>query len=296
MAPTVSNIVVGLQTDNTVKLGTYGTVEGSCTELGLTEGGIEIANAREYYERKADQYIGVVGVDKISERMTIKFSIAEATLDNLRLGWDYPSTALVSEVLSLGGDATATELTLFINCNSVGSSGTRKYEFLKVIPLAAGTHSYKKDDKTMIEFELLVLQDTSATSLKQMCIVTDSGTDTTAPTVALTAPADGGTVTKDGKGTVVWTITEAGVIDENTVVYGDEDNATFMIINTTTPATTSLVAGTIVYDATAKTVTFTPTANWTASDTLQALVTTGLRDIAGNNLATMKIEQFSVTA
>ena len=84
MAPTVSNIVVGLATDNTVKAGLYGTVEGSCTELGLTEGGIEISNVREYFERKADQYIGVLGVDKISERPTVKFAIAEATLDNER--------------------------------------------------------------------------------------------------------------------------------------------------------------------------------------------------------------------
>jgi len=293
--PTASNITVGLQTSNTVKVGTYGTAEGSCTELGLTEGGIEISNAREYFERKADQYIGVLGADKVSERMTVKFSIAEATLDNLRLAWDYPSTALVGSVLTTGGNSTVTELTLFINCNSSGG-GTRKYEFLKVVPIAAGTHSYKKNDKTMIEFEFLVLQDTSAAANEQMCIVTDSGADTTAPTVELTTPVDGGTVTKDTSGTVVWTITDAGVIDENTVKYGDDDNATFMIINTTTPASAALVAGSIVYDAAAKTVTFTPDATWTASDTFQAIVTTGLRDIAGNHLAALKIEQFSVTA
>ena len=53
MAPTVSNITVGLQTDNTVKLGLYGTAEGSCTELGFTEGGIEISNARELFNKTA---------------------------------------------------------------------------------------------------------------------------------------------------------------------------------------------------------------------------------------------------
>lgn len=293
--PTPGNITVGLQTSNAVKVGTYGTVEGSCTELGLTEGGIEITNVREYFERKADQYIGVLGVDKIGERPTVKFSIAEPTLDNLRLVWDYPAAALVGSILSTGGNATVTELTLFINCKSPGG-GTRKYECLKVVPISAGTHSYKKTDKTLIEFEFLVLQDTSAPANQQMIIVTDSGVDTTAPMVALSTPVDGGTVTKLTNDPVIWTITEAGVIDENTVKYGDDDDATFMIINTTVPASAALVAGSIVYDATAKTVTFTPTAAWTASDTFQTIVTTGLRDMAGNRLAALIIEQFSITA
>jgi hypothetical protein len=295
MAPTVSNIVVGMQTANTVKVGTYGTVEGSCTELGFTEGGIEITNVREYFEKKADQYIGVLGVVKTSERPTVKFSIAEATLDNMRLGWDYPAAALVGSVLTVGGNPTATELTLFINCNSP-SGGTRKYEFLKVIPISGGTHSYKKDDKTMIEFEFLVMQDTTAAANEQMCIITDSGVDTTAPTIVLDTPADGGTVTKDTKGTVMWQITEAGIIDENSLTYGDEDNSTFSIINITTPGSEVLVAGSLTYDAALKQVTFTPDANWTASDKLLAIVNTNLRDQAGNHLAAMKIENFSVTA
>lgn len=295
MAPTVTNMIVGLQTNNTVKVGVYGTVEGSCDELGLTEGGIEIMNAREYFERKADQYIGVLDVDKISERMTVKFSIAESTLENMAKAFDYPSSAVASSIFSLGGDSTRTLLTMFINVNSIGGN-TRKYEFLKCICISAGTHSYKKDDKTMIEFEFLILQDTSATANQQMCIITDSGTDTTAPTIALSTPTDGNTVAKDALSPVVWTITEAGVMDENSIIYGDGAGATFAIMNTTTPASTSLVAGTIVYDASAKTVTFTPTSNWTGSDTLQAIVMPGLRDMAGNHLAAMKIEQFSVAA
>ena len=295
MAPTVSNIVVGLQTNNTVKVGPYGTVEGSCNEMGLTEGGIEFTNVIEKFERKADQYIGTLGVDKISERPTVKFSIAEPTLENLRVANDLPSGRLVGSVLSFGGDASTQDLTLFINVNSVGGN-TRKYECLKVSQISAATHSYKKDDKTMIELEFLILQDVTATIDEQMVIITDSGVDTTAPTVALSTPTDGNTVAKDAPSPVVWTITEANVMDENSIIYGDGDNATFAIINTTVHATANLVAGSIVYDATAKTVTFTPDGNWTGSDTLQAIVMTGLRDQNGNHLAAMKIEQFQVAA
>ena len=294
MAPTVDNIVVGLQTVNTVKVGVYGTAEGACTELGFTEGGIEITNAREYFEKKADQYIGTLGVVKTSERPTVKLSIAEATLDNMRLAWDYPAAALAASVLTIGGNPTATELTLFINCNSVGGN-TRKYEFLKVICIAAGTHSYKKDDKTMIEMEFLVMQDTSAAANEQMCIITDSGVDTTAPTIAMTAPADGGTVADGARTVVTLTITDAGVIDENSLIYGAEDGATIMILNDTVRATTVLVAGAITYDAATKVITFTPTVNWVTAETYQLIVTTGLKDMAGNHLATTFIGQFSAT-
>jgi len=85
-------------------------------------------------------------------------------------------------------------------------------------------------------------------------------------------------------------------MDEATINYGDDDDCSFMLINTTTPPTADVEPGTIVYDRTAKTVTFTPTVAWNASDTFQAIVTTHLRDSAGNHLAAVKVEQFSVTA
>lgn len=119
-----------------------------------------------------------------------------------------------------------------------------------------------------------------------------TGADSTAPVVALSSPVDGGTVVKDAKTTVEWTFTEASALDENTIVYGD----TVVILNITTPATATLVAGALVYTASTKKMVFTPTANWTASDSLQAMVTTGVKDAAGNALAATKIEQFSVTA
>lgn len=293
MAITQGNIIVGLG-DATVKIGTYGTVEGSATDIGATEGGVELVIDREYYEKMCDQALGVLELIKTLERCTLKFSMAEATLDNLRLALDYPSGALAGSTLNFGGDATVTELTIYVNVVAP-TGGTRKYTFHKAVSLTAG-HSYKKNEKTLIEVEFQVLQDTSKTANQQLASVVDTGSDTTAPTVVLTTPADGGTVTKDTSDTVTWTITEAGTIDENTVIYGNEDGGTFMIINTTTPASAALVAGTIVYDSTAKTVTFTPSSTWTASDTFQAIVTTGLKDVAGNHLAAIKIEQFSVTA
>ena len=289
MPPVVANLIVG---PATLKVGTYGQAEGSALDVGALEGGVTIENAREYYERKADPWLGVVGIDKIGEKMILKCALAEPTLDNLAIALGYPPGAVVGQQFKFGGDTTVTERTLYINGPGPGG-GTRKYTIHKAVQVGTGSHMYKKGEKTLVELEFHVLQDTSKTANQQFGTFDDSGADTTPPTVALTAPVAGGTVTKDAKGTVVWTIVEAGSpLDENTIVYGK----TFVITNVTTPGSEVLVAGSIVYDPVAKTVTFTPTNNWTASDALVAMVTTGLRDMAGNYLAAPKIEDFSVTA
>ncbi len=284
-----SNVVVGLGA-GTIKIGTYGQAEGSADDLGYTEGGVELAVEREYFEKIVDQEIGPLELFKTAERATLKLTLAEATLENLAKAIDYPAAAITASTLVFGGSATVNELTIYLNV--LGPSGAaRKYTFHKCVITSAATHSYKKDDKTMIEMEILVLQDTSKTTDQQLASIVDTGGDTTAPTVVLTTPAEAGTVTKDAKGIVLLTITETNALNENTIIYGD----TVQIINTTA-ASEGLVAGSIVYDSVGKTITFTPTSNWVASDTIIAMVSTGLQDVAGNALAATYIGEFSVTA
>lgn len=288
MVITNSNIIVGVGAS--LKIATAGTVEGSATDVGATEGGLEFSIEREYFEKTADQSINILEMIKTSEKPKFKVTLAETTLDNLRLAMDMPSGALAGSTLTFGGDATATELVIYANVISP-SGGTRKYTFHKCIPISAATHSAKKDDKTMIEMEFAIIADTTKSANEQIGTIVDSGGDTTAPTIAMTTPADGGTVIKDTSNTVLLTITETNAMDEGSIVYGDTIN----IINTTTPATATLEAGSIVYDASAKTITFTPTSTWTASDDFQVIVTTGLKDANGNTLAATFIGQFSVT-
>ena len=56
---TQANVIVGL-CDGSIKIGPYGTAEGSADDLGYTEGGVELAIAREYFEKTVDQEIGVL--------------------------------------------------------------------------------------------------------------------------------------------------------------------------------------------------------------------------------------------
>jgi hypothetical protein len=263
--------------------------------LGATEGGAELTIPREYYEKMCDQELGVLDIIKISEKCTLKVKLAETTLANLALAMDYPSTAVAAGVLSAGGDASVQALTIYMNVQGV-SGGTRKYHFIKAVCVSAATHSYKRNDKTVIECEFRLIQDTTKTTAQQLFTITDSDSDTTPPTIAMTTPINGGTVIKLTKGTVLLTITETNLMNENTIVYGDSDGATIQIINITVPATPALVAGSIVYNAALKTITFTPTNNWTASDVLVVLVTTGLADSAGNHMAASFYGGFTVTA
>lgn len=292
---TQANIVVGLGAA-TLKIGAYGAAEGACDDVGATDGGVSLEVPREYYEKMCDQAVGVLDLVKTSEKCTVKLNLAEATLTLLSRALDYdPSAAVSSSVLYAGGNADVNYLTLFLTVTAP-SGGVRVYHFWKAVCTGAGGHSYKKDDKTMIEVEFTIIQDTSQTADQQLFTVTDTGSDTTAPTIAMTTPADGGTVTKDAKGTVLLTITETNAMDENSIVYGNGDGGTIQIINVTTPGSEALVAGSIAYDSSAKTVTFTPDANWTASDKLIVVVTTGLKDVNGNHLANTFIGSFSVTA
>ncbi len=294
MSTTSTNIVVGAP--SSVKIAAYGVAEGSAVDVGATEGGLKLTYTPEFYFKKADQWTGKIGAVKTDEDMTIELVLAEVSLANLAYAMGYPTTAVSGSTLTIGGNATATERTVYINGNAP-SSGTVKITVHKCVIVGATEIQMVKKDKSMVKLTLQVLQDTSQTANQQFVSIAYSGTDTTAPTVALTTPAEDGTVLLNAKGTVTLTFTEGdNAIDEGTLVYGDADDATVFINNVTTQAATALVAGTIVYNAATKTLIFTPTANWTASDKLQVIITTGVRDTAGNRLAATFYGHFTVTA
>lgn len=284
MTTTASNIVVGAP--SSVIVSAYDVVEGSGVDLGATEGGVKISYEPEFYEKEADQYLGPVGVVKTKERMKIEMVLAESSLANLAYAFGYPTTAVSGQTLSIGGNATVTERTLYINSNAV-SGGSAKWTFHKVVVIGATEVSLLKKDKTALKVTFTVLQDTSKSANQQFYSVVYSSTDTTPPTVAMTSPAEDGTVAAGGTGALTLTFTEsANAIDEGTLVYGNADKATVFVNNVEDPANTSLVAGSISYNAATKILTFTPDSVWaTAGNNYQIIITTSVRDTAGNYLA-----------
>jgi hypothetical protein len=286
MVKTAGNIWVGAPA--TVVVSAYGVVEGSGVDLGSTEGGVQVAHATELFYKQADQWIGKVGAVMVDKDITITMTLAECTLANLAYAFSLPTTAVAGTILSLSGADTLPERTLYITAKAP-TGGTSKWTFHKVVIEGASEVGMVKADKSMVQVTFKVLQDTSKTEAEQFGTVEFSGVDTTPPTVAMTTPVTGGTVAHTTRDTVTLTFTEAhNQMDEGTLVYG----STILINNVTTPG---LVAGVISYNATTKVLTFTPAVNWTTAENMQVVVTTAVRDTAGNHLATAFVGQFSVT-
>lgn len=288
---TATNVVVGLQATNTLKVGAYGAAEVDAVDVGYIKGGVKFDHDAEKYFVKVDQQNGAIDAKTVDESLKVTLSISEATLANLAVAFGYPTTAVSSSTLSFGGLASDTMRTLYVNVNGV-TSGTRKYTIWKCIPTGKTTQEYKKDGETLIDVEFEVLVDTTKTAEQRFGTIVDTGADTTPPTIAMTTPTAGGTRTAGGKTTVVLTITETNPMNENTIVYGDADNATVSIYKQGTPNT--LLAGSIAYSSTAKTITFTPTENWSAG-TYHVVVTTGLADQNNNHLAAQYLTYLTVS-
>lgn len=286
------NIVVGVASADTLKIGAYGAVEGDAVSVGLSDGGIELAHNEEVKEIYCDQALGPIDAVTIKETGSIKLNILEGSLANLAAAMGQPVASVSGGAFTLGGKTDIRDhRTAYINVKGPGP-GTLKITVHKCKIKGDSSLKFTKGDATMVPIEIIALEDLTKTAGERMFSFAASGLDSTAPVVALSAPVDGGTTPKDAKGAIEWTFTEAGVMDENTIVYGK----TVLITNITTPESAALVAGTLAYSAATKKMTFTPTNNWTASNSLQAMVTTGVKDAAGNALAAVKIEQFTVTA
>lgn len=106
--------------------------------------------------------------------------------------------------------------------------------------------------------------------------------DTTPPTISSVAPANNATAVA-ATTSITWTFSEAimasTVIPANFVVQKSDGSAQ--------------VAGTLSLDATKTIVTFTPSANLAATTQYMATVTTGVKDLYGNALASAYSTRFT---
>jgi len=290
MAGSVAKILVGANTQ--IKLGVYGTAVGSCDDMGYTKGGISIKDVIDHHFTEVDQEQGDIAASVVKRGRTLTIPMAEDDVARMYFKLGLPSTAVSSQTLSIG-TAAVQYITIFLT-SPAPSGGTRVTWIPKAV-VVSSDRSYVKDNETIVNVELHQIFDTAQSDGEEFGTVVDSGTDVTPPTIEMSSPASGGTTPKNAKGVIQWLITETdNPIDEDSITYGDSDDSTFQIIDTTTPGSEVLVAGTISYNAATLTVTFTPTSNWTTLHTNLVIVNTNLRDLAGNHLAAVKIENFSV--
>lgn len=112
----------------------------------------------------------------------------------------------------------------------------------------------------------------------------EGAADTTPPSVQSVTPADGATSVARSS-TVVWTFDEA-------IQASDVTDANFFVLD----VTDSVVAGSLSINSDRTQVTWTPSAQMAASTEHRAVVTTGVRDLAGNAMAAPYVTTFTTSA
>ncbi len=257
-----------------IYVGSYGESKEDARDVGITQGGVSYNHTREFKEfDDADQYISVIGVEKIGERLEITFAAKENTLENLALAWDLPDSSIdeTSNEITFGGDSGVNYRSLFIE-GPAPDGGTANWELWKVVAYSASEIEDTKEDNTLLEVTMLVIEDITKDEGQRFGKRSDTYEDTTPPAVNSISPTDEDTdVAVDT--TVEWEFTEA--IQQRDITSGN-----FNIVDDAG----NEVDGSLAYDQSNYIVEFTPDSNLSNSTTYLTFASGEIRDMAGNTM------------
>ena len=142
-------------------------IEVDGVNVGALDGGVEYAYNATLVEHEVDQRLGIVGADKIKERVTVKCRMKEATLESVRIAMAQPSWALSDtadiDTLNFGGERNLPTHYVSITGKAPGATDrTRTLYLRKVAVIDSGSHSYTKDGAVVIEVTFLCLETDTA--------------------------------------------------------------------------------------------------------------------------------------
>jgi hypothetical protein len=206
-----------------------------------------------------------------------------------RLEWEQPPTIPLNKLYAASPDICVDYGISSISANAINSSNTSVKSdnwpcsahqgVLRAVPPASnytvkiegatstGSVAWRGENTGIT----VVSGQTASTAQPVTVTMTYIGGDTTPPTVSSVTPSDNSTNAS------VTTIVEAA-FSEN-MAASSIDTSTFTLKQGTTA-----VNGTVTYNSTTKTATFTPSSNLSYSTTYTAAITTGVKDMAGNNM------------
>jgi hypothetical protein len=181
MAVTTSNIVVG---EATVKTGVSNITMtnsdfDSLTDVGATQGGLEISWEPDMVDIEIDQYGDAAKVIQSKVKVMVKTTLAEGTLNNLATAWSYDNTTGGDDIkANLDGANTKTllfgsqgvypfEYALQVTGNAPGSTAsvtkTRKFNTKRAVSMTTSMISMKRAEATVFEVSFRVLPVTGDT-------------------------------------------------------------------------------------------------------------------------------------
>jgi hypothetical protein len=175
MAVSVSNIVVG---EATIKTGASNTAMtnadfDSLTDVGATNGGVEISWEPDMVDIEIDQYGDAAKVIQSKVKVMVKTTLAEATLNNLATAWSYDNATDGADIIS-NNDGANTKTLLFgtqsvypfeyalqITGNAPGSTAsvtkTRKFNTKRAVSFTSSMLSMKRAEASMFEVSFRIL-------------------------------------------------------------------------------------------------------------------------------------------
>lgn len=267
-------------------VGAYGEAKENARDIGITQGGISYNKESEFREfDDADQYLGVIGVAKIGERLEIAFTMKENVLENMKLAWGLPDAALneAENTLYFGTSPDVEYKTIYVDGPAPGG-GTANYTFWKAFPISASEAENTKDDNTLYEVTMLIMEDITKPEIQRFGKRTDTYDDTTPPEVTSVVPADAASdVAVDVE--IEWAFSED--IQQRDITAGN-----FNIVDDAGAE----IPGELSYNHNDYTVTFTPASNLANSTTYFVFVSGEVRDMAGNAMGDNYRSSFTTIA
>lgn len=174
MAVNVSNIVVG---EATIKVGDSANATSivamdAFSDIGATQNGVEISWEPDMVDIEIDQFGDAARVIQSKVKVMVKTTLAEATLNNLALAWNYDSVGTTDVVVNNDGANTKSflfgaqtvfpyEKSLVITGTAPNSAAggvkTRKFYTKRAISMEASNISMKRAEASVFAVGFRIL-------------------------------------------------------------------------------------------------------------------------------------------
>jgi hypothetical protein len=177
MAITFSNIIVG---EGNLFVGPATTGEAGAIDVGATQDGVEIAWEPEMVDIEVDQFGDAARVVNSKIKVSIKTKLAEGTLNNMILAWNYGNAKLTTgasfATLQVGIQPVYPE-ERFIKIVGTAPGTTasaekdRTYRCNRCIQYSASSHMLQRAENTAFPVDFRILPDPTKTGAEYGTIV-----------------------------------------------------------------------------------------------------------------------------
>lgn len=168
-------------TPASISIGPWVTAKGPGTlvDIGHTKGGTSIKFSVENHEMEVDALLAPHRAIPVKTGYEIKFTMAEATLENLRIALGQPDTALTGtppdEVLEVDGnlDGEAYNQVEIVG-DGLGTTGVRTVVAWRAVLKDVAEILWSKTEDRLYQITLLLLHEDTGTGNDNIMQVTDS--------------------------------------------------------------------------------------------------------------------------